>query len=95
VDLPYNEILFITDLENIISHDNIKFWGEGADMITAEYEANGIDGELDFPYRYSCDGTTYTTLFSGILNCYFYDITNKWRGINKNRTFGLSPVSKE
>jgi hypothetical protein len=62
-------------LENTIS-DNIKFWGAGADMITAEYEANGIDGELDFLVRYSCDGTTYTTLFSGILNCYFYDATN-------------------
>lgn len=63
-------------LENILS-DGIKFWGTGADMITTEYEANSIDGELDFLIRYSCDeGATYNTLFSGILNCFYYDIIN-------------------
>lgn len=63
-------------LENILS-DGVKFWGEAADLIRAEYEANGIDGELAFLIRWSCDGgVSYTTLFTGILNCFFYDIVN-------------------
>lgn len=63
-------------LENIIS-DGMKFWGTGADMITEEYEANGIEGELTFLIRYSCDGgATYTTLFNGILNCFYYAVQN-------------------
>jgi hypothetical protein len=63
-------------LENILS-DGIKFWDDGAALIKAEYELNGIDGQLNFLIRYSCDqGVTYNTLFSGILNCFYYEIIN-------------------
>lgn len=63
-------------LENVIS-DNIKFWGNGADIIIEAYEAHGIDAPLEFIVSYSCDsGVTYAIFFKGILNCSYYSELN-------------------
>ncbi len=63
-------------LENIFS-DNITFWDEGAQIIKTEYEADGIDAQLEFLSEYSCDGgITWNSFVSGVLNAYFYSIIN-------------------
>lgn len=63
-------------LQNIFS-DNITFWDTGAQIIREAYETDGIDAQLVFLAQYSCDGgITYNTFISGILNAYFYSITN-------------------
>lgn len=63
-------------LENIFS-DNITFWDTGAQIIKTEYELNGIDADLTFTSRYSCDGgLTFTEAINGILNAFFYSIEN-------------------
>lgn len=63
-------------LENVYS-DNIKFWGDGADIIRFAYDQDGIDADLTFSAEYDCgDGAGFVNFVSGILNCYFYQIIN-------------------
>jgi hypothetical protein len=76
VDITIQRSINYHGLENIFS-DNITFWGDAADLISAEYEQFGIDADLDFVVEYSCDsGNTYIIFITGILNCFFYQITN-------------------
>lgn len=64
-------------LENVYS-DTITFWGQGADIVLAAYEADGVDAVLQYLIEYSCDnGVSYKTWIDGILNCMFFSVVNR------------------
>lgn len=62
-------------LENMLS-ESVSYDGTAGTLIKTAYETDGIDASLAYLVEYSCDGTIYTTRFSGILNCVSYKEVN-------------------
>lgn len=79
-------------LENSYS-TTLKFWGDGADIIKSDYDIFGIEAQLPFVIRKSCDkGVTWVTIIDGILNCANYsylngEVTVMMEESSFNRTF--------